>query len=127
MRGPYESLAGDCATCAIDAAAAIGVAPIDQYTVITHAETGGLGEQRAYSLAIHTAEGWWFHDLASAGAFCGGMGTPTWVDVDADAPHQHGASVTVHFTEHLRRGDTKWAVETTVTCSVAPGGTPRCQ
>jgi hypothetical protein len=135
MRGPFDSLDAVCNGCELDVKVMKGVAPFEEVTVIVvgHAhEPPGLGDFAPTELAVRIDSKWYFKKLGEEGVACGGMGSPIWSDIKADAPRfvqtslGHGIEISVRTIEHHSSGKTKRTFEDQVVCGIDDNGVPAC-
>lgn len=120
MQGPYAFLGG-ASGGDLDVKTMIGVAPYDQLTVVrTGGGTPDLTNHDRLVLAIRAGGQWYTRELASMGPFCGGMGSPTWVDAEASAPRIIDGAVSVRVHETYRQGDSERSSDSLVECRLEP-------
>lgn len=120
MEGPFFDLGGAVGG-QLDVKAMVGVAPFQQVTVV-HFGDGApdLMKHDRLVLAVQVGGSWFTRDLATIGPFCGDMGSPTWVDAEADAPRIAGGAVSVRVHETYRQGESERASDSLVECHLEP-------
>lgn len=119
MQGPLRSLEDVCGSC--DAEVADGIAPFHQVTVLRVGDgAADLTNHDRLLLVVRSDVGWFTRELASVGPFCGGMGSPTWVDAEANAPRIIDGVLSVRVHETFRQGDSERTADTLVECRIAP-------
>ncbi|NVB84538.1 MAG: hypothetical protein HOV81_39550 [Kofleriaceae bacterium] len=120
MQGPYAFL-GDALGGELDVKTMVGVAPFDQLTVVRTGGTPDLTNHNRLVLAIRVDGGWYTRELADGlGPFCGGMGSPIWVDAEAGAPRIIDGAVSVRVHETYRQGDSERSSDSLVECRLEP-------
>lgn len=121
MQGPFDSLGAAAGSGELDVKTMRGVAPFDELTVL-HAGDGtpDLSSHDRLVLVIRVGAWWYTRELASIGPFCGGMGSPTWVDAEASAPRIVDGAVSVRTHETFRQGDSERSSDSLVECRLNP-------
>ncbi|HEU0035168.1 MAG TPA: hypothetical protein VFQ53_31300 [Kofleriaceae bacterium] len=135
MRGPFDSLDMVCNGCELNVKVMKGVAPFEELTVIVFGhehDPPDLGDFAPTELAVRIKSKWYFKTLGKDGVACGGMGSPIWSDIKAEAPrfvqtsHSHGNEVSVRIVEHHSSGNTTRTFEAQVVCGLDDNGVPAC-
>lgn len=120
MQGPFSDLS-EAIGGELDVKTMAGVAPFQQLTVV-HSGVGtpDLTNHDRLVLVLQVGGGWFTHELASIGPFCGGTGSPTWVDAEAAAPRIVDGAVSVRAHETYRQGDSERSSDSLVECRLEP-------
>jgi hypothetical protein len=135
MRGPFDALDAVCDGCPLNVKVMKGVAPFEELTVIVFGherESAGLGDFAPTELAVRIDSKWYFKKLGEDGVACGGMGSPVWSDIQADAPrfvdtaHSRGIEVSVRTIENHSSGNKTRTFEQQILCGVDNNGEPDC-
>jgi hypothetical protein len=120
MQGPFASL-GEAVSGELDVKVMRGVAPYDELTVVRVGDgEPDLTNHDRLVLVVQVGGRWFTHELATVGPFCGGMGTPVWVDAEAAAPRILDGAVSVRVHESYHQGDSERAYDSLVECRPEP-------